>query len=206
MLTAVNSRTARLISAFAFCTVACGAHRGLPPDTVRLDQGQKSEADRFLPLRDGYVYVYRTHSQASGDGLMTIQVEHTDPTHVRLEFGGRRDSLVIDATGVRYADSGYWLKAPLSLDNSWDGRYGVVRVVARDAEVTVPAGHFTGCLKTEENNRGQTGTVMTSIYCPEVGMVSLDVRSKASSETASLATYGPRADPLVGVAPATNEQ
>ena len=201
----MKSRIARLASVLGLCTVACGAHHGLPPDTVRLDHGQRSEADRYLPLNDGYVYVYRTHSQSSGDGVMTIQVEHTDATHVRIEFGGRRDSLVVDATGIRYSDSGYWLKAPLSLDNSWDGRYGVVRIVGRDVEVTVPAGHFTGCLKTEEHDRTQTGTVMTSIFCPEVGMVSLDVRSKASSETATLTTFGPRADPLVGVAPPTEQ-
>ncbi len=73
--------------------------------------------------------------------------------------------------------------------------------MGRDQEVTVPAGHFTGCLKTEEHDRTQTGTVMTSIFCPEVGMVSLDVHSKASTETATLTNFGPRVDPLVGLTP-----
>jgi hypothetical protein len=194
---------ALVVSAF---TTACGAGgAGLPPDTVRLHQGERSEVERYLPLKDGVVFEYATRASSGQPGMMTIQVENTDSKHIELAFGGRRESLVVGTAGVRYADGGYWLKAPLSVDNSWDGRYGVARVVARDVELTVPAGHFEGCIRIEENNRSQTSTTTTSVYCPQVGMVLLDVKSNVAHETAVLRRFGPRADPLVGEAPAKAE-
>ncbi len=194
----------KLLAASVFAT-ACGAGGGLPPDTVRLHQDERSEIDRYLPLHDGVVFQYDTRASSGKPGMMTIQVGNTDAKHVELAFGGRRESLVLSPAGVRYADGGYWLKAPLSLDNSWDGRYGVARVVAKDVELTVPAGHFEGCIRIEENNRSQTSTTTTSVYCPQVGMVLFDVKSNAAHETAVLRQFGPRADPLVGEAPATAE-
>lgn len=195
--------TAFALGAFA---IACGAAPGLPADTVRLHQSEHSEVDRFLPLHDGVVFVYDTRASSGQPGIMTIQVENTDATHVELAFGGRRESLVISPAGARYADGGYMLKAPLTLDNSWDGRYGVARVVAKDVALVVPAGRFERCIRVEENNRNQTSTITTSVYCPQVGLVLLDVKSKAAHETAALRHFGPRVDPLVGEKPALAEQ
>lgn len=181
----------------------CGAAGGgLPPDTVRLHQSERSEVDRYLPLHDGVVFEYATRASSGQPGMMTIQVENTDKKHVEVAFGGRRESLLVGPAGVRYADGGYWLKAPLSLDNSWDGRYGTARVAAKDVELTVPAGHFESCIRVEENDRTQTSTTTTSVYCPQVGLVLLDVKSKAAHETAVLRQFGPRIDPLVGETPA----
>ncbi len=187
------------LSAFA---TACAAGGGLPPDTVRLHQGERSEVDRYLPLHDGVVFEYATQGSSGRPGMMTIQIENMDRKHVEVEFGGRRESLLVSPAGVRYADGGYWLKAPLSLDNTWDGRYGIARVAAKDIELTVPAGHFEGCIRVEENDRSQTSTTTTSVYCPQVGLVRLDVKSKSAHETAILRHFGPRVDPLVGETPA----
>ena len=183
----------------------CGAGGALPPDTVRLEHGERSDVDRFLPLRDGVVYEYDTRSAFGRPGTMTIQIENADATHVEMAFGGRQESLVMSAKGARFADGGYLLKSPLSLDNSWDGRYGVVHVVERDVEITVPAGHFVGCIRTEENNRSQTAMTTLSVYCPQVGLVLLDVKSKTTRETAVLRRFGPRVDSLVGESPALAE-
>jgi hypothetical protein len=185
---------------------ACAASPALPPDTVRLHLGERSEVDRFLPLHDGVVFVYDTRASSGQPGVMTIQVESTDATHVELAFGGRRESLVVGAAGARYADGGYMLKAPLTLDNYWDGRYGVARVVDKEVELTVPAGHFEGCIRVEENDRSQTSTTTISVYCPQVGLVLLDVKSKVAHETAVLRHFGPRVDPLVGETPAVAEE
>jgi hypothetical protein len=191
--------------ALGTCAIACGGSVGLPPDTVRLQQGERSEVDRFFPLHDGVVYEYDTRGSSGRPGIMTIQVENTDAQHVEMAFGGRRESLVVSATGARYADGGYLLKAPLTLDNSWDGRHGVARVVERNVELTVPAGNFVGCIRVQENDRSHTSTTTTSVYCPKVGLVLLDVKTSVSHETASLRRFGPRIDPLIGETPAVAE-
>jgi hypothetical protein len=172
---------------------------------VRLEQGERSDVDRFLPLRDGVVYEYDTRPSSGPRGVMTIQVENTDATHVELAFGGRRETLLVSSAGARYAEGGFLLKAPLTIDNSWDGRYGVARVTAKDVELVIPAGHFVGCVRVVESDRSQTSTTRTSVYCPQVGLVLLDVKSSSAHETAVLRHFGPRVDPLIGETPAVAE-
>lgn len=173
---------------------------------MRLERGERSDVDRFLPLRDGVVYEYDTRASSGRPGTMTIQIENTDATHVELAFGGRRESLVVGADGARYVEGGYLLKTPLTLGNSWDGRNGVERVVAKDVAVTVPAGHFDGCIRTEENDRSRTSSTTDSVFCPHVGLVLLEVKSNLVHESAALRRFGLRTDPLVGESPELAEE
>lgn len=46
----------------------------------------------------------------------------------------------------------------------------VGKVVALGESVTVPFGSFSGCLKTEDRNLLEPGTVENKFYCPDVGI------------------------------------
>jgi hypothetical protein len=126
---------------------------------------------------------------------------------VEMTIAGRNESMRAGSDGVHYLDGGYLLKAPLTLDNSWEGRYGFVRITATDAEANVPAGHFVGCLKTEEREVStRTPRTITSVYCPHVGLVSMTIEAKGGAESAVLKSVGPRIDPMASEVLAKAEQ
>jgi hypothetical protein len=178
----------------------CGSNRAAQKDTTYLTVDENNELEKYMLFEDGMVYRYRTTTGAGERGVMTIQVKLEGRGRVDLRVGGRTERLRIEAGGIRYVDGGYFLKAPLTADNSWDGRFGVVKVAAIDQEVSVPFGHFTGCVRTEEHSRGAVGSVrtITSIFCPSVGLVSFEVQGEGQvREVAALEHYGPRIDPMV---------
>jgi len=96
-------------------------------------------------------------------------------------------------------EGGYFLKAPIEKGLTWKSKTGNVRLDGVDESVTVPAGHFEGCLRTVEETRdpGVYRVVRTTI-CPHVGLVGLDVEATTDAgherETAVLKSFGPRVD------------
>jgi hypothetical protein len=186
---------------------ACGSRSVRQPDTEYLDEGETSGVDRYMPLEDGLVYRYDTKSSRGEMGTMNIQVGHTRRGIVDVQFGGRLEHLRVDTTGIRFVDGGYLLKPPLNTKASWEGRFGIVKVASLDEAIDVPAGTFRGCAMTKEQGLGRAAWQVTSIYCPHVGLVSLDLtREGGAHEVALLHNYGPRVDPLVDESPAPPEQ
>jgi hypothetical protein len=89
------------------------------------------------------------------------------------------------------------LRFPFVVGNTWKSKSGTVRVVAVDQEVTVPAGHFTGCMRTvEESHVGGVTRSVTSVFCSHVGLVMLEATGGSEDgqgrETATLKSFGPR--------------
>lgn len=178
----------------------CSSSRSSQKDTTYLNYDENNELERYMLFEDGMVYRYRTTTGKGDHGMMTIQVRLGGQGRVDLQVGGRTERLRIEDGGIRYVDGGYFLKAPLTEDNSWDGRFGVVKVAAIGQEVNVPFGHFTGCIRTEEHSRGAAGAArtITSFFCPSVGLVSFEVQGEGQvHEVAALEHYGPRIDPMV---------
>lgn len=178
-----------------------------PADTVYLQENEPSETQRFMPLEEGTVYAYDTKSGKGERGLMTIQVRRAKTGEIDLVVGGRTEHLAAQADGIRYASGGYYLKSPLSPENVWEGRFGIVHVAGTGESVTVPAGRFNGCLRTVEQARQlRVEQTITSVYCPHVGLVLLDVgRTGTGHETATLRGFGKRVDPMSGDAPDRDE-
>jgi hypothetical protein len=91
------------------------------------------------------------------------------------------------------------LKTPLTAGATWRSKSGTVRVDAVDQTATVPAGTFKGCLRTVEESRDPTASkVVRSVYCPHVGLVSLDVEGVSDvgheHQVVNLRSFGPRVD------------
>lgn len=200
-------RTAGAI-ALAALLMGCGSAPVRAADTDYLEEGESSGVDRYMPLHDGLVYQYDTTTSRGEKGAMSIQVMHTRRGIVDVQFGGRLEHLRVDGRGIRFVDGGFLLKPPLTESSSWEGRFGIVKVTSLDEEVTVPAGRFTGCARTQEKGNGiRAAWHITSIYCPEVGLVSLDLlREEGTRELAVLRAYGPRVDPMVNEEPPPPEQ
>jgi hypothetical protein len=194
--------------AAAAATLACGGSQARAPDTVYLTAEDASESARLMPLEEGTVYTYDTHAEGSSEvGVMTIEVRDSRGGQVTLHFGGRTQHLRSAHDGIAIAEGGYLLKSPIVVDATWEGAMGTVRVASVDDSVEVPAGKFTGCVRTIEQERIFGGVrVITSLFCPHVGLASIDVRSKTEHQTALLRRHAPRIDPLIGVTPTTSEQ
>lgn len=186
-----------------FLTVVLGACGSAAPTQTTVATGGgdfRSELERYLPLEDGTVFSYDTASVDSGDkGLLIVQISRPRKGRADLRMGGRTERLELRPDGIAYLEGGYLLKGPLSAETTWRSKTGTVRVANLDEKVTVPAGEFNGCLRTVEETRepGVERTV-TSVFCPHVGLVSVDVEGASDEghqrETAVLKAFGPRVD------------
>lgn len=188
----------------------CGGAPEAPtqPGWSRAPDGVKgvssgSTAERFFPLVDGNAYHYETvtlgDEAVSSGGLLMARVHRSSATsgELRLPTSTRRieyasDGVVsVGATGERT----YVLKEPLARGNAWPGEHGgQTRITATDVSLTVPAGTYAGCVTTEELRGGDAPMRVTTTYCPDVGIVSLEAQAGARVERASLRQYGPPVD------------
>jgi hypothetical protein len=65
------------------------------------------------------------------------------------------------------------------------------KVVAVNESVTVPFGNFTGCIKTEDWNALESGTLENKFYCHTIG-VALEIAVRGGSERVELVSVTPR--------------
>lgn len=151
--------------------------------------------ERYLPLPDGYVYEYDVETDNGEKGRMMMQVSRPRADLVELEVAGKIQRLAVSAEGVQHSTGGYLLKAPLEPGAEWKGQFGTVRMASIDRAIRTPAGGFKACIETIEEALTPPKRA-TSIYCPDVGLVSLHIEGALGEEAMSVATtlrsYGPR--------------
>jgi hypothetical protein len=180
--------------------VACGAKVDAKAPVQSASDDYQTELERYLPLEDGTVFSYDTSSEDRRDrGLLIVQISRPRKGRADLRMGARTERLEVRPDGIAYLEGGYLLKGPLAATTTWRSKTGTVHVANLDEKITVPAGAFEGCLRTVEETRepGVNRTV-TSVYCPHVGLVSVDVEGASDQglqrETAVLKSFGPRVD------------
>jgi len=188
----------RFAIALSITLAGCGSAPKPPPETAQIDDKTQSEALRYMPLEPDTVFTYDTQSEGRSEhGLLIVQVSRPREGRADLRMGSKTERLQIERDGIAQVEGGYLLKAPFSVGNTWKSRSGTVRIVAIDEEVQVPAGHFTGCMRTVEEGRaaGHVRSV-TSVLCAHVGLVSLEATGGSEDapgrETAILKAFGPR--------------
>jgi len=175
---------------------------GSPPPTqgpaTPSARARTSAIDRFLPLRAGTVLAYESEDENTGQrGVVMLRISRPRPDRVELNDGGQVQRLDTGPDSVSHATGGYLLKAPFVVGATFPGRFGEVAITRTDVSVRVPAGSFAGCLETEETAPGGQGKA-TTVFCPDVGIVSLDVESVADGEYGRvrlvLRSHGPAVD------------
>jgi hypothetical protein len=146
--------------------------------------------ERWFPLEDGKLYHYVTNE--SGDtGMLVARVHRSDPAHGELRLSNATKRIVFTPEGVAYEDGAFILKAPLEVGTSWPGEHGgTTRIVSKDASAKVAAGSYSGCIQTVEDGGRPPGSRYTTTYCPDVGMVLLEVVAAGAEARAELKSYG----------------
>ena len=193
----------------AACLSACSAAPPPPPATaVQQPIDARPEIERYLPLENGTVFSYDTASETGRSGILIVQISRPRPDRVDLRMGAKTERLEITSDGVAYVEGGYLLKAPLTAGSTWKSKTGTVRVESADETAKVPAGQFEGCVRTLEETRDPGASrVVRTVFCPHVGLVSIDVEATSDRgherETAVLRSFGPRVDLAPGDATST---
>jgi len=189
--------TGSVVVPFAALVVACGSAPKPAPATSVSDDKNQSEALRYMPLEPDTVFTYETQSEGRSEhGLLIVQVSRPREGRADLRMGSKTERLQIERDGIAHVEGGYLLKPPFAVGSTWKSKSGTVRVVAVDEEVKVPAGHFTGCMRTVEESRvAGTPRSVTSVFCAHVGLVTLEAKGGSedgpSRETAILKSFGP---------------
>jgi hypothetical protein len=186
---------ARLLLAGA--AASCAA----PPRAPRAPapSGVLSELSRYLPLADNTVFSYETYIEDTNErGIAVFEIKRPRPELAELSLAGQvRKRYYFEPGGVRSGQGGYLLKSPLALNSEWAGDDGKVRVTAVEETVDVPAGKFSGCLRTVEQAEGMAkARKTTTVFCPGVGITVLEIEAEQAGmsvlERLSLKSFGPR--------------
>jgi len=94
----------------------------------------------------------------------------------------------------RSGEASYVLKLPLLEGTSWRGEHGgQSRILKVDLAFDTGAGHHEGCVQTMEERLGDRPTRYSTIFCPEIGVVQVEVATGANFERATLKSYAPDA-------------
>jgi hypothetical protein len=150
----------------------------------------------LLPLEDNSILEFDTSVEGTGEkGRLVMQVRRPHGNRIELNVAGKIRRLEATPEGVSIATGGWLLKQPFTVGSRFQGLSGPVTVVAINRETTVPAGHFTNCVETEE----VTSTAVTrTTFCPGAGITKLviegQVKGEPRREIAELRFQGPRID------------
>ncbi len=199
------ARTSSLLAALPLALLLGACAEGPPPAAsspwLLPSEGQKDVAsgsamERFFPLVDGMVYTYTTTNEVGEEGFLVARVYRADTAHGELRFPTGAKSFEYTPEGVMLHKRGgqtvYVIKAPMAVGTSWPGENGgQTRILAVNATIDTPAGHYDGCVQTLEERGGDHPVRYATTFCPDVGVVNLEAATGANYERAALKTYAP---------------
>ena len=167
----------------------------LTPGNGQENAKSGTRAERFFPLLDGMVYTYATINEVGEPGLLVARVHRTDQFHGELRYpsGAKSFSLMPDGVMVNsHGTDSYVLKLPLLATTTWRGEHGgQSKILDTNVSVDTPAGHYDGCVRTLEERMGDRPTRYSTTFCPEVGVVQIEVATGVNYERATLKSYAP---------------
>ena len=182
-----------LLVASASCAPTVQSKAAAAPATV------VTELTRYLPLEDNTVFSYETYIEDTNErGIAIFEIKRPRPELAELSIAGQvRKRYYFEPAGVRSGQGGYLLKSPLGLNSEWTGDDGRVRVTSVDESIAVPAGRFSGCLRTVEEAKLAAATrKTTTVFCPGVGMTLLEIEAEQAGTSVlqrlTLKSFGPR--------------
>ncbi len=174
---------------------AAAASPWLVPGNGQDNARSGTSAERFFPMVDGMVYTYTTVNEVGENGLLVARVHRADQFHGELRYpsGAKSFALVPDGVMVNsHGTEAYVLKTPLVAGTTWRGEHGgQSKILETNAAIETPAGHYEGCVQTLEERLGDRPTRYATTFCPEVGVVQIEVATGANYERASLKSYAP---------------
>lgn len=181
-------KRALLLLSLLLSLVACKAPETPAAKAQATSWPAASAADGYFPLEAGRMYHYVTE-EAGDTGMLVANVGRTDATHGELRIGKVEKHFVYDAKGVAYEGGAYVLQVPLEVGTSWPGEHGgTTRITSVDAHAAVPAGSYGSCIETVEEV--VPAARYTNVYCPGIGLVTVEVTTPRGSARIALKRYG----------------
>jgi len=167
----------------------------LVPSEGQRDVASGTALERFFPLVDGMVYTYKSLNEVGEEGILITRVYRADAKHGELRFatGSKTFEFAPDGVVLKSRDGdAYVLKAPLEVGATWRGEHGGnTRVLSVSISAETPSGRYDACVQTLEERLGDRPVRYATVFCPGVGVVSLEVATGANYERAELKTYAP---------------
>jgi hypothetical protein len=193
------------VGALGLLLSGCGATEGpaavakspwLIPGTGQQNAASGSSAEHYFPLVDGMVYTYTTVNEVGEEGILVARVHRADPFHGELRFPTGAKAFELAPDGVvwhgRGGETSYVIKLPLKVGTTWRGEHGgQSRILNSEAIIDTPAGHYENCIQTLEERLGDRPTRYSTTFCPDVGVVQIEVATGANYERAALKSYAP---------------
>lgn len=176
---------------------ACGAPSTSGGGALAAALGARSSIpiERLFPLPDGFIHTFTTLSDEGEPITFLARSRRTSPSEGELQWGAAATRYQYTQEGVRNAATGaYLLKAPIAVGATWRGDRGNTRVVSVDASKSVPAGRFAGCVETVEERGGDSPLRLSTVYCPDVGIVVFEASSGMDAARLELKSFGPPVD------------
>jgi hypothetical protein len=135
------------------------------------------------------VYAYVTKGEASM--LNVLHVARKEPGKGSLRASNSERIFLIQADTIKRVGGGTVLKMPVALGTAFTGDHGGATTIEEvDVTIEVPAGRYTGCIRTlEKPSAVYTATTKTT-FCPNVGIVRLEVQGADRTEAMELQSYG----------------
>jgi hypothetical protein len=185
-------RSVALLAVSVGCAAVPQARSEPPPAAA-------SELSRYVPFENNTVFSYETYIEDTNEhGILVFEISRPRPELAELSVAGRvRKRYYFEPGGVRSAQGGYLLKAPLAANAEWQGDDGKVKLTAINQTVEVPAGKFAGCLQTVEEAKLSAATrTTTTVFCPGVGITTLQIEGEQEGTSVlqrlTLKSFGPR--------------
>jgi len=172
---------------------ACSGSKSDPATPVSQTPSSGSPVESYFPLEGGKQYTYATQDGGQ-NGMLTMRVERTDPTHGKLVVVGTSNTkrFVYEKDGVAYDGGGaYLLKAPIEVGTQWPGEHGgTLKITKTDLSMKVADKTYASCVQTQEEGTRPPNSRYTTTYCPGVGMVLFEVVTNQGDARGELKSYG----------------
>src|SRR5262249_16147024 len=139
---------------------------------------------RLFPLVEGNIFAYDTVDEETGHhGMFVTEIHRAGDARVELRTGRTGKWVEIRPDGIVREAATYLLQTPIPLGATGPGeKRGTARVSAVDKAMKVPAGEFVGCVEIVEQGVGEVRRVTTAVFCPDVGIVEMEVEAWSGVE------------------------
>jgi hypothetical protein len=153
-----------------------------------------SPAEAYFPLQHGYIYRYQVIDTGASLSKAIVRSMRRSKTEGSLLVPGGRNAFRYTADGVLQQPQGskahYVLKAPFRVGAHWLGkRRSRIEIEATALAVRVPAGSYVDCIRTKETRGGDHPILIRTVFCRNVGMVSIEATAGGRQEQMRLESY-----------------